>query len=443
MKKRSEQLIKKLIPIITDNQRDQMVINNIKKELAEYRIMGGRIQEIFENPTLLHDADIREILLLCEQIASTTNNSELSIRNIFTPAEIKEARQFDGLIGFEGELMDFPITFDRVIKLSDKEFVTTISVKMISKLLDNKLLNYNFEIQREGTKVKRRDSFILVPTIVQKNVNEISELLQKDQLRSTMVAFNAAIRTADHGEELSYNRKKGTLTINAGTRLDMLDGMHRCLGAKKAYARNSEIDFEFVLFITNFSTAEAQSYQRQIAKATPISLTRQRELETDNLSNVVIDSLRSDSELQNRVGQGSAPRYFANEIVTYRTLVEGIDREFKMVSRLDAYETADYLKDFFQYLFGLFSDHFITNIEKNLKESFLAHNKMFLGYLVLARRMKEENVPLRQIEKIIKEDDFLINEETVNKFNASTQGRLIKQSEAAIIEFFENIDLGG
>lgn len=442
MREKYDEITDVLIIEVEKLQRKQSIINKIKKELAEYRVIGGRVQELFENPTLFYDADLREVLLFCEQVFLITKNKNLKIQNLFTENEIKEARQYDGLLGFEGELIDFPLTFDRVIRLSDKEYVTTISVSEISKMMDNKLLNYNFEIQREGTKVKRRNGFILVPTIVKRNVKEISDLLQKEQLRSTMIAFNAAIRTADDGEELFYDHKEGTLTINKGTRLDILDGMHRCFGAKTAYSINPEIDFDFVVSITNFSTSEAQSYQRQIAKATPISITRQKELETDNLANTVINSLNSDSELQGRISQASRPRYFANEIVTYEVLLQGIDREFKMVSRLEAYEIADYLKKFFEYLFGTFSEHFIINVEENLKTSLLGYNKMFIGYLILARRMRDKNIPLKEINNIIKKEYFLRNSKKMSEYGIVKEGKLCRDVEDCIIDFFEQLPLG-
>lgn len=436
-----EQAIKLLIKKTRLIQKKQRIINRVKENLAEYRIMGGRVQELFENPTLLHDADIREVLLFCEQVAKETNEKELNIEKIFKPAEIKEARQYDGLLNFEGEIIDFPITFNEVIRLSDKEYLVTIDVETISKLLDNKLLNYNFEIQREATKVRRKNGFILVPTIIKENVNEIADLLEKGQLKSTMLAFNAAIRTADLGEELTFDHKKGTLTINHGTRLDVLDGMHRCLGSKLAYSRNPNIDFKFALSVTNFSTAEAQAYQRQIAKATQISKTRQKELENDRLSNVVIDSLNSDSELQGRISQTPKPKFFANEIVSYDVLSTAIDREFKMVSRLEAYEVADYLKDFFGYLFGYFPEYFISDVQSKLKESLLGYNKMFLGYVILARRMKENDIPLKNIKNIIDEKSFLRNSKEMEKHKIVMGGRLNTEPEDSIINLFEKIKI--
>src|SRR5699024_5305803 len=138
-------------------------------------------------------------------------------------------RQFDYLILHDEDEIQFPLVFDNVLHLGNDLYGVSLDVKTIARLLRSKKLNYNYEIQRQETRVKRMDKIIYKPTVYKKNVQEIKNLMLKGELKVTTLAFNAATGTNEDGEELTYNGKKNTLTVNNGTRLDILDGYHRCL----------------------------------------------------------------------------------------------------------------------------------------------------------------------------------------------------------------------
>jgi hypothetical protein len=63
-----------------------------------------------------------------------------------------------------------------------------------------------------------------------------------------------------------------------------------------------------------------------------------------------------------------------------------------MDNRADAEDVADFLIDYFNMLLGTYSNEFINNIEETRKTSLINDNNMFVGYIVLARRMFENNI---------------------------------------------------
>jgi hypothetical protein len=334
----------------------------------------------------------------------------------------------------------FPLEIENVIHIGNNLYVASLDIKTIAKLMKSKKLNYNFEIQRQETKIVRKDKVMRKPTIYKKNVHEIKELLKKDQLVHTTLAFNAATDFSNDMEELTYNGKRNVLTINDGTRLDILDGYHRCLASQQAIAENPELDFKFVVMISNYTTAQAQQYQAQLAKATPIPSARIQELEMNRLSDTVVQILKSESELRDRVSSsGSQMNITAGELVSYRVLSDGIDREFQVKTTMEARETAKYLTTFFEYLIGLYPEEFLST--RNQHESIMAYNKMFAGYLGLAAEMKREGIDFLEIKKVLDKLDFKKDNPLWKELGIITlEGKINNQiDESKISKYFRGL----
>lgn len=431
------------IHLISD---DRNIVKEIKEELSKYRINGGRVEEYFSTPEVLEDTDIRELALLTEQIYVKTGLREFNPENWFTIHEIKEAKQYDHMFVHGEEDIVFPLEIENVIHIGNNLYVASLDVQTIAKLMKSKKLNYNFEIQRQASRVVRKDKMIYKPTIYKKNVKEIKELLKKDQLIHTTLAFNAATQTSDDGEELTYNGKRNVLTINEGTRLDILDGYHRCLASQQAIQENSELNFKFVVMISNYTTAQAQQYQAQLAKATPIPAARIQELEKNRLADTVVQILKSESELRDRVSSsGSRMNITAGELVSYRVLADGIDREFSIDTLKEARKVAKYLALFFENLIGDYPEEFL--VSRNQNESIMAYSKMFAGYIGLAAEMKkvadlkEELVDFSQIKTILDQLDFKKENPLWKELSLVTsEGRINNQiDESKISKYFRGI----
>lgn len=384
---------------------DRNKVSEIKEQLSKNKITEDRIEHIFSEPEILESADIREIALLSEQIYLKTGIQELNPDNNFTEAEMKEARQFDYLLISQPEDISFPLELGNVISVGNSVYVATMDVKSIAKLMRNQLLYYNFEIQRQARNVRRKGSIIQRPTVYKKNVREIKNLLLKGQLIHTTLAFNAAVQTSNSHEELTFDPKTETLTINEGTRLDILDGFHRCLASMQAYLEDPEINFNFIVMISNFTTREAQQYQAQLAKATPIPKARAQELDAKRYADTVIRHLKAESELRNAISSGNGKvNRKTGELVNYRVLADAIDREFDMKSNLESREVSKWLTIFFEQLFGLYPQHFLS--EEQDRNILMDRNRMFAGYVAIASEMKKRKINIEKLEVIMKNIDF-------------------------------------
>jgi hypothetical protein len=440
MAKNRAELLEKIednIYLISNNRNAVM---EIKEELAKYRISEGRVEKYFSDPELLEDTDVRELALLTEQIYVKTGLQGFNPDNYFTEHEMKEARQYDHIFVHGEEEVVFPLDIENVIHIGNNLYVASLDIQTIAKLMKSKKLNYNFEIQRQETKIVRKDKVMRKPTIYKKNVKEIKELLKKDQLIHTTLAFNAAPDVSGETEELTYNSKRNVLTINEGTRLDILDGYHRCLASQQAIAENPDLNFKFVVMISNYTTRQAQQYQAQLAQATPIPTGRVQELQQNKLSDTVVGILKSESELRGRVSSsGSRMNITAGELVSYRVLSDVIDREFQMKTLKEARETAKDLAAFFENLIGLYPEEFLES--RNQNESIMAYNKMFAGYVGLAAEMKKQKIDFQEMKDVLDKIDFSKDNPLWKELNIITsEGKINNQiDESKISKYFRGL----
>src|SRR5690606_32196974 len=130
--------------------------------------------------------------------------------------------------------------------------------------------------------------------------------------------------------------KYRTLTITNGTKLAVVDGFHRLKGAQKALRINPELEFNFVLIITNYTKAQSQKYQAQLAEATPISKNRQIQLKAERYSDGIVKRLMQESDLKDRVSQNTQLKTKANQLVSYNVLADSIDSYFNITTKKDA-----------------------------------------------------------------------------------------------------------
>lgn len=380
-------------------------VNEIKLHLAKYDIID--VQGWLNDPeSKLPEMDNRELLLFTEQIFAKTNDFQVNPSDYFTDAEFSDARNFSGAVERMENELEFPITIPNVTVVGNGAYMATIDIQTIDKLISNGLLDYNYDLQREATYRRVKNEIKKEPTLVMSNVKEITNHLLEGTLVPTVLVWNAQVRSSSTGTELVYNSNKLELTIEKNTNLFIVDGWHRSRSAQNALQINPDLQFNFAVLITNYTTKKAQQYQAQLAKATPISKVRIQELEANRLSDTVVQQLKDESDLKGRISQTNRIHSLNKELVTYNVLSDTIDEQFKMETRADAADVGDFLSDYFNMLFATYPDEFINKIEDTRKESLINDNNMFVAYLIIGRRMFEKNMKPKDIRKIIKNIDF-------------------------------------
>lgn len=454
MLKSREELIENLTEVIHSSKikTKKRIVNDIKRHLANnYEIVDT--QAWINDPNNLRDVDLRELYLFSEQIYVKTKDMDLDVspelinpNEFFTSSETKESRQFSGVTEIKQNEMEFPITFTNATIVGNNAYMVTMSIQTINKLMDNNLIYYNYETQREATYVKRKDQIVIAPTLNRNSVKEITEHLLQGTLVPTVLVFNAETRTTtdESGEELIYDSKKMELTVTRNTRISITDGFHRITGARNALQQNPELEFNFAVLITNYNTRKTQQYMAQISKSNPVSKTRIQELEATRFSDNVVQQLKEESELKGRISQTNRIHSLNRELCSYNVLADSIDEEFTMETKLEALDVGDYLVSFFDYLIGSFPEQFIHNVAETRKESLMVENSMFVGYIVLARRLYEQEIKANKVVNIIKEIDFNRDNDVWKQIGVvDEKGNLTETNKArkAIKQYFEEIKI--
>lgn len=330
-----------------DNQQEK-TLNKVKEKLKKrHDISPGITVSLLTRDIneVLETEDVRLPRLFVKEVLEISNQKD-KINEIFTKSEVKELEQF--LYSNESKDFSLPLELFPTLKLNELTFSVKMSAKMIAQMFESQVFNYNFDIQRESQRRKRKDSIIAVPKINQTNIKEMRDLLLKGQLKDSTIYFNAAPRTSEQGDELIMDEANHTITITKGTRLDILDGYHRCLASQAAYLVDPTIDFNFNVVLSNYTTKEAQLWQAQHAKAMPWSGHRVKELQQENRSDKVVSALRATPEIGEYIGASS--RLYKNQLTSFSTLSDAIDRSFDIKNRRDEVEIVEYLAEYMDEL---------------------------------------------------------------------------------------------
>jgi hypothetical protein len=442
--KNREELPQLLSQVIEQIKHDKTKVDIIKENLrTEYKILPGKIQKIITNSEEeLRNVSDELLYLLTNEVYIVTGDMEIKPDSYYKEREIKEIKT-----NFEvtqPEKIEFPYTFTNVNRVDFDDYLTIIKASEIKHLFENGLLQYNFETQREARQHKDNDtgSIIETPKIVEKSVKEMEELFIKDEIISSVITFNARLGSSNEGEELIFDNEKHALTVTKGTLLDVLDGFHRINAIVRALRKNPSVDKTFKLNILNFNKEKARQYFGQMNTTNPVSKAKIEEYRKTREGSTVADYLKYNSLLKGLIASGDHISYKSDLLVTFNTLSEGIDDIYEIDNRADAIKVSRYLTEFFNKLFESFPDEFLGNIAEVRENSLINTNAMFYGYILLSKRMKDDNVELDKLSDIIKSINFSRTNKIWQKFKVidSTE-RITNRAKKHIYDYFTQIKI--
>lgn len=443
MLKTRQELEENLVGVIQSTRLKQKKkdVEDIKKHLLEnFDISSGSVQMIINDPeNHLEELDLRQLYLITEQVYAKTG--KINPDEYFTEVEKRESKKFNGLMEKNEKEFNFPITFQNAMLVGNNAYMVTMDIQVIDKLMSSQNLQYDYELQREATFKRRKDTIVMQPTVNRKNIKEISEHLINGTLVPTVLVFNARPLSSPTGTELIFDHKKAELTITNETELSVLDGYHRCIASQNALQLNPELHFNFAVLITNYSTKKAQQYQAQLAQATPLNKARVAALQANRLADDVLQKLREESDLRGRISQTNRIHSLNKELVTL-TIADSIDEQFKLETKLDSIKVGSFLTEFFNYLLGMYPNEFINNIEETRKISLINDSNIFsYGYITLARRMYEKSIAPENVYKYIEQINF--NRDNSQWDGLDENGNIADTNKfrKSIKKYFEEINL--
>ena len=310
----------------------------------------------------LSDVSDKEIYWIVDGLNETlSKNGELNlvkdfkIKDIFTDKEIQKYSKSK----FENVTETiYPISF-KVLKISDDQWLSTISSKKLFELYKNQIINYNKNTQRPLKEVTKHGVKTYKINKNKQSVNAIKEDLKKGLFIPNCLTFN--INMDNPSNEYYVDEENKELVLENG-QFDLIDGFHRYSAITELLLENPDIEFNFGIWIMNFDENKSCRFIAQEDKRNKINKTYTKSLDAlngDNFSSRIIQVL---NENNNSPFKGKLTRYNDSNI-NYDDVVITINDNFKCNTRMEANRLSENIIKSFEILEDDNID--ITNLNSN------------------------------------------------------------------------------
>ena len=310
----------------------------------------------------LSDVSDKEIYWVIDGLNETlSKNGELNlvkdfkIKDIFTDKEIQKYSKSK----FENVTETiYPISF-KVLKISDDQWLSTISSKKLFELYKNQIINYNKNTQRPLKEVTKHGVKTYKINKNKQSVNAIKEDLKKGLFIPNCLTFN--INMDNPSNEYYVDEENRELVLENG-QFDLIDGFHRYSAITELLLENPDIEFNFGIWIMNFDENKSCRFIAQEDKRNKINKTYTKSLDAlngDNFSSRIIQVL---NENNNSPFKGKLTRYNDSNI-NYDDVVITINDNFKCNTRMEANRLSENIIKSFEILEDDNID--ITNLNSN------------------------------------------------------------------------------
>ena len=310
----------------------------------------------------LSDVSDKEIYWVIDGLNETlSKNGELNlvkdfkIKDIFTDKEIQKYSKSK----FENVTETiYPISF-KVLKISDDQWLSTISSKKLFELYKNQIINYNKNTQRPLKEVTKHGVKTYKINKNKQSVNAIKEDLKKGLFIPNCLTFN--INMDNPSNEYYVDEENRELVLENG-QFDLIDGFHRYSAITELLLENPDIEFNFGIWIMNFDENKSCRFIAQEDKRNKINKTYTKSLDAlngDNFSSRIIQVL---NENNNSPFKGKLTRYNDSNI-NYDDVVITINDNFKCNTRMGANRLSENIIKSFEILEDDGID--ITNLNSN------------------------------------------------------------------------------
>ena len=169
---------------------------------------------------------------------------------------------------------DNEMKFDNVIEsIEDKQWITVKPIQDIAEFMNNYIIEYDEEFQRETIKRynKKKDQVIEELNINKNKVNEISSSIRDGRYFGEAISI-VCLKTGEESFTYSEIKKSIKIIADGKTKIFCPDGFHRILAFCKTVEFSGEIKQNTEVRILHLTEEETAEYINQIDKHTPLLL---------------------------------------------------------------------------------------------------------------------------------------------------------------------------
>jgi len=307
--------------------------------------------------------------------------------------EEDNSKSDNGLVEWELENCQ-PVIINKIVG----KYSVPISGGLLATMANDLLLHYNEKTQR-GKKLRAKGE---VPYLMVSKVKKIYEKLISGELNGMLISLNSRIIKNENGEILNpLNYDSDSQTLNGSGELDVVDGWHRISACqywlkKWKIKKNRKIipspwDYEFITAIEHKEEENAGLlFVEYGSTQLKIQTSKIKFLDVFDYANMITRNLMKGS-LRDKIEIDKNRTKGTNNIVTFATLNDAINDNFKIPVEEDVEKISTYLNLFFTKLINIFPEYF-GNMSKEDRSIMRTKDLnlellMFRGYVAISSRL--------------------------------------------------------
>lgn len=326
-----------------------------------------------------------------EEQVEKFNLFPIKLSEYYTVEEVNRAELYT--IDVENEIED-TLVLNNVMKVSHDEYVCyNVSYKDIAKALDNGLITYNFETQRNPV-IKYSnysDDIYYKPKIFNKTVQEIYEDMINEEFIPNMLTWNI-LNTGMERFEYDGRKRQLIFTKDSGSQINIIDGYHRIIAIRKVMEERPDFEGHMQIKIFNFDVDKAKKFIAQESKGNKVHVTNKPPKADENIYTKLTERINNygssdTNELYHKIESKKGVVLGENSKYVYaHTFADSIEYNFADILKnpKNYDDVFKWIVEFFNELISLKIHKFNADYE-DYKKFVDTRNNMFTLYITWCR----------------------------------------------------------
>lgn len=328
--KSNKELLENLSWVLFDvGLKNKDLIKAINKKLTEKGISKNIMHLLYDDLKGVDELDDITIMCILDASYAILKDDRVDMKNYFG---VNKITQYEAYMNLETPLEE--IILDGMEEHEeDGSYTGTISYEQIYNFMNNNLLIYYKETQREGKITKLGNNYIKTISINKKNIKEMSELAIKGELSPSEIKLNILLTDEDVEPQVYFKKEYkdiGELCIkpeyeneNTKTLCTIADGYHRLLAITNAVSKHLSETGEMLqgYMLVTVTMKDVEQIKQVILQTFKRSQTSREFLKTleSNDYTKFVDNILKNVNLP--VANTYADLKTGDHIITYKTLL--------------------------------------------------------------------------------------------------------------------------
>lgn len=391
-KKPIEMLDNKLIKII-DKEIDNTELKKILiEEYLNNSLASSTINSLFSGEKFVNLLGDKEKLILLRGFNKYFKDLNINEEEYFSTNIINRIDNDLGKIEYENIR---EINIKNLLQVDELTYTGVISYEDMYKYMENNLLIYEMDLQREGTYVRFSNNYIKVPTLDQKSIENIIKCMENNTLETNAITLGYLLKP-DSMPEIMIEGKNDLYNVSASSLL-IVDGMHRIVSmiryCSKLLSEGKQFpDRKFIVKVAIGDKAKLKNTVNQSFLQSNVSKEYLSSITEDDYSKFIDKVIEQSDVLKDNVASTFEECKYLNKTTTREVLrkaVEILDIQVNNKATV-MFESKSLAENI---------DILIDMLKQN--DCYLDYYNMYIPYMIFAYKIKKYNNDMKYYDEFI------------------------------------------